>query len=237
MDISSLAGDVQSLYWLGISPATHKTYGAALKKFQAFCNQYNILSPFPLSQDTLCSFAADLNRQNISQASLKVYLSALRFYQVGLGLPEPHHTAMPKLKTISNGMKRWRKVVGSLKTKNRLPITPVILAGIKQQWAHRASEYDFIMYWAVACMAFFGFFRLGEIILPSEEHYNPRLHLSAGYVRLDNTANPSVIQIHLKRSKNRPVRTWDNGLHRLIWIYALLQLSWWLEVRRQVHFS
>ena len=64
MDISSLAVVVQSLYWLGISPATYKTYGATLKKFQTFCSQYNILSPFPPSQDILCSFTADLNRQN-----------------------------------------------------------------------------------------------------------------------------------------------------------------------------
>ena len=120
---------------------------------------------------------------------------------MGLGLPEPHHAAMPRLKSISNGMKRWQKIVGKLNTKNRLPITPVILFGIKQQWAHRASEYDIIMYWAVVCMAFFGFFRLGEIILPTEESYNPCLHISAGDVRLDNTADPSVIQIHLKRSK------------------------------------
>ena len=57
------------------------------------------------------------------------------------------------------------------------------------------------MFWAAACMAFFGFFRLGEILIPLGEAYNPTNHLSVGDVAVDNTTHPSLIQIKLKQSK------------------------------------
>ena len=56
------------------------------------CNRHSAF--LPLSQDTLCNFAAFLARQNIKQTTLKVYLSALRYYQVGQGFAEPNHAAM-----------------------------------------------------------------------------------------------------------------------------------------------
>ena len=169
LDFLYLADDVQELYKLGIAPSTSKTYTAAIKKFQSFCTTFNIQNPFPLSQDTLCNFAAFLNRQNIKQSTLKVYLAALRYQQVGMGLPAPNHAAMPKLKTIGNGMQRMQRQNGC--KRNRLPITPAILRNIKEQWADRATEYDIVMFWAAACMAFFGFFRLGEILIPPGEAY------------------------------------------------------------------
>ena len=69
---------------------------------------------------------------------------------------------------------------------------------MKQQWSTRAQEYDIIMYWAVACIAFFC---LGEIIFTPGNSHEEALHLCAGDVTVDNTVLPTVIQVYLKQSK------------------------------------
>ena len=49
-----------------------------------------------------------------------------------------------------------------------------------------SADYNTIKHWAAACMAFFGFFCLGEIILPLGETYNAAIHLSAGDMSIDS---------------------------------------------------
>ena len=118
-----------------------------------------------------------------------------------MGLPEPQHASMPNLRSVTNGMKHWRKMAGILNPKNTLPLTLPILHGLTIQWGTNASEYINIMSWAVACTAYFGFFRLGGLLLCIEGLYNPALHLSFGDVKVDNTTNPALIQIIVKQSK------------------------------------
>ena len=54
---------------------------------------------------------------------------------------------------------------------------------------------------AAVTTAFFGFFRLGEITVPSATVFDPRVHLCWGDVAVDSTESPTVIHIHLKFSK------------------------------------
>ena len=57
------------------------------------------------------------------------------------------------------------------------------------------------MLWAAVCRCFFGFFCSGEITIPSLGVFDPRVHLSGGDVAVDNTVNPSTLQVSLKRLK------------------------------------
>ena len=57
------------------------------------------------------------------------------------------------------------------------------------------------MLWAAASLCFFGFFQSGELTVPSHSAYEQRLHLSWGDVSIDDTDNPSTLQVFLKRSK------------------------------------
>ena len=50
-------------------------------------------------------------------------------------------------------------------------------------------------------MAFFGFFGLGEILLPSGSTYDSNIHLSVGDVAVDSVENPKMIQISLRHSE------------------------------------
>ena len=55
--------------------------------------------------------------------------------------------------------------------------------------------------WAVCCTAFFGFFRLGEILLLPGSTYDSNIHLSVGDVAVDNVEDPKMLQISLRHSK------------------------------------
>ena len=53
----------------------------------------------------------------------------------------------------------------------------------------------------MCCVAFFGFFRLGELLLPSQDAFNPRLLLAWGDVAVDDACNPRMVRCHQKQSK------------------------------------
>ena len=57
-----------------------------MKSFHTFCTQYNVLQPFPLSEQLLHSFATYLADQSLASQTGKSYLSALGSIQISLGL-------------------------------------------------------------------------------------------------------------------------------------------------------
>ncbi len=68
-------------------------------------------------------------------------------------------------------------------------------------WNSRAADPDTIMLWAAVTTCFFGFFRAGEITVPSAAALNPAVHLAWGDVAINNPWNPTLVVIHLEQSK------------------------------------
>jgi len=54
---------------------------------------------------------------------------------------------------------------------------------------------------AAVSICFFGFFCSGEITVPSVLAFDSRIHLAWGDVAVSDTVPPSVVRVHLKRSK------------------------------------
>ena len=68
-------------------------------------------------------------------------------------------------------------------------------------WERTAVTHNTLMMWAAVTTCFFGFFRSGEITVPSLTAFNPAVHLAWGDVAVDDPGNPTAIRIRLKRSK------------------------------------
>ena len=94
---------------------------------------------------------------------------------------------MPKLKLLVAGIQRV--LAFSTQQHPCLPITPLMLRQICDLWSLRAHKYSSIMLWAVCC-TFFGFFRLGELTVPSVVSFNPAVHMNMSDVAVDNPSNP-----------------------------------------------
>ena len=85
--------------------------------------------------------------------------------------------------------------------KVRLPITPAILRRLRAVWLVPPPSFDDVMFWAAASACFFGFFRAGEITVPSAAAFDAAVHLAWGDVSTDSVTPPSKIRFLLKRSK------------------------------------
>ena len=171
-----------------------------MKRFHAFCTRYNIASPFPVTEYLLCSFASYLANEGLSPQTGKTYLAGIRNMQLSLGLPDPRDkSSLPVLKRVQAGISRVRLQRGA-SAKIRLPITPQLLRRIRQR-LDTTTHPNRQLIWAVCCAAFFGFFRLGELLLESQSTFAQNIHLAWGDVAVDDPGNPKMLRFHLKQSK------------------------------------
>ena len=171
-----------------------------MRKFSTFCEHYHVTDPFPVSEFLLCAFAAYMADSGLTPQTVKSYLPAIRNTQLSLGLPDPREqSSLPMLKRVQAGINRARLGRGH-PSRVRLPITATLLRRIKHELG-RTSHPERIVLWAICCAAFFGFCRLGELLLPSPGSFNPRLHLAWGDMAVDNPLAPRMVKLHLKQSK------------------------------------
>ena len=86
----------------------------------------------------------------------------------------------------------------------RLPITPVILRQLRSIWGQTPPRWDLAMLWAACTVAFFGFMRAGEFIVPSAAAYDRERHLSPEDVSADSVSDTSFVKVCIKQSKTDP---------------------------------
>ena len=174
-----------------------------------FCAKFGVSNPFPISQALLCYYVAYLANNGLAYQTIKTYLAAIRHVQIAQGLPEPkQYASMPKLKVVEKGVRKIRAL--DKPSRPRLPITPAILRQIRALWSPKSRDFTHIMLWAVACTCFFGFFRLGELLVPTGHGFDIQLHLAVSDLAVDNPTDPRILQIHLKRSKTDQFHTGTN---------------------------
>ena len=191
---------VQEYYTAGLASFSRKTYDAGIRNFTNFCSKYNC-EPTPVTQDTLCTYVAYLANNNYAFQTIKTYLAAVRFLQIDSTGAPPPTTEMHKLQLVLRGAQRT--LSATRQEKPRLPITPHILRQLRALWGNgqAAHEFDTIMKWAACCIAFAGFFRLGELTAPTVEGHDPQRQLSFKDVAVDSGTDPQLICIHLRFSK------------------------------------
>ena len=188
-----------------LAPTTLRSYQSAVKRYYNFCLAQNV-TPFPVTEQLLCQFVASVAAQGVAHKSLKVYLSALRFFQISPFGKDPSMNEMCTLQYVLRGIKGVESKSTGNKTRTRLPITPAVLRDLHSQWNKQPPHYNHSMLWAASCTCFFGFLRSGEATVPSLNSYDPLTHLSLGDVNIDSTVSPRSIRLLIKASKTDPFR-------------------------------
>ena len=88
-----------------------------------------------MSEELLTYFAAFLAGEGLKEQSIKTYISALRYLQITMGLPDPCDTSsLPRLRLVLTGIKRSQAEAGKQAKTPRLPLTPPILSRIRALW-------------------------------------------------------------------------------------------------------
>ena len=188
-----------------IAPTTAKTYETAKKRFVQYC-VHSAYSPLPLTENLLCNFIVYLAAQGLKHTSIKGYLSGLRYFRLEhLGI-DPTIGDMALLQQTLKGVKRIQ-ARGRQQTRTRLPITTNILYLMRAVWAKEPSDYDNIMLWAASSLCFFGFFRSGEISVPTSCKFDPECHLTIQDISVDDPSNPKAVCLNSQR-QIRSVKVW-----------------------------
>ena len=82
LDIPGLDSVVQELLTSGLALSTHRVYQSGRNRYMCFCEAARV-TPYPATEDTLLLFIAHLH------GTIKSYLAAIRFDQIGRGLGSP----------------------------------------------------------------------------------------------------------------------------------------------------
>ena len=138
--------------------------------------------------------------QRLSFATIRTYLSAVRFLHISNGQGDPLSGKL-QLDLLLRGVRRSKP--GSKDT--RLPVTPLVLDKMYAILNKNPSRYENKLLWAACCLGFFGFLRSGEFTSQSSE-YDPSWHLSIQDLSVDSTTNPTLLQVAIKGSKTDQLR-------------------------------
>lgn len=192
---------VQQYLAHSLAPATVSTYRSATSRYLRFCTHHG-LHPLPLCASTVTRFAAHLADSNMVFGTIKAYLSGIRFFQIRNGLPDPCLGSIPLLNYVLRGIHRLGP--GAPRSP-RLPITPGILRLLLDAWSHAPDDarHDSVMLWAACCTGFFGFLRAGEFTCSSWQAFHADM-LSPRDISVDSRDQPTVVSVHLRRSKSDP---------------------------------
>ena len=130
MDVSSLDAAVGFFLASCIAPSTSAAYQSAQRRYLAFCAKFGIAQPYPLQENTLCSYVTFLAKESLKHRTIKAYLSGIRCWQIQHSMGNPFvDEAMPRLEYMLLGIKRV-EARAAPRTRVRLPITMAKTEGI-----------------------------------------------------------------------------------------------------------
>ena len=178
---------MRKYFTMGLASSTQRTYKSGKERYLKFC-QLAGASPLPGGESILCRFCAYLANDGLCHRTMT------------------GATPLSKLQYVLRGIKR-SEASSRKEPRERLPITPRLLKQMKGAWQTMAEDQrDRKMLWAACCICFFVFLRVGEMSVPSDNEYDPAVHLSVGDIPVDNPREPSMVRIHIKQSKTDPFR-------------------------------
>ncbi|MCG8625194.1 MAG: site-specific integrase [Proteobacteria bacterium] len=83
----------------GLAKSTQKSYQSGIRRYESFCARLN-RPTLPAREETVSVFVAALAKEGVSHTSLKVYLAAVRHYQIQNGQGDPGMSQRVRLEYI-----------------------------------------------------------------------------------------------------------------------------------------
>ncbi|KAJ3974116.1 hypothetical protein EV361DRAFT_794934 [Lentinula raphanica] len=156
----------------GLADSTKTSYGAGILRFNQFCDLMGVEENLrmPADETLLIGFVGHYMGSK-SGSCIRSWLSAIQAWHTLAGAPWPSDSKLLKL------ARKGARIAGTkFKRAQRNPITLAHLLALYSSIDFSNSFHSAI--WAVACVAFWGCRRLGELTIPSQNGFNPKYHAS-----------------------------------------------------------
>lgn len=173
------------------APNTLQAYQTGKAAYKKFLQQAGLKMRWPPLVSNVTSFIADMSLRLYSPATARLYVAGLGYYCKLKGVQDTTQNFVVKKMLL--GMERVKKEKDS-----RLPITPKILEQVLEQLPFVCStSYEACMFKALYSMAYFGVFRVGELVADSVKYHRHALLFDD----VKFTGQNAEISIHLRHSK------------------------------------
>lgn len=194
---------------------TWNTYKSSLKMLSKCSDELMFSYDFPLKEETILTFIAWCLEKRNTASTIKSYLSGLRQAHIALGLKglNLNTDLVHQVLTGSANI-----ALSSKSNKKRVPCTLNILKLLKAEIkASSLSNSMQILVWSVCCIAFFGAFRMAELLSKRTSCYNPDFTLLKKDVKLLDTigSDRKCLQFKIKNSKTN-----KTGKPEIVDVYA-----------------
>ncbi|KAJ3964946.1 hypothetical protein EV361DRAFT_811448 [Lentinula raphanica] len=156
----------------GLALTSRSTYGAGLLRWVQFCDEFKIPEHLrmPASDQLVIGFIG-FWMGRVSGGTIKTWLSGIR------GWHDFHEAAWPFDSRRIRFARQGAYTAGSHHRRaRRNPISIQHMLALYSGLDHSIPYHCAI--WAVACIAFWGCRRLGELTIPSQNGFNPKLHVA-----------------------------------------------------------
>lgn len=205
-----------------MSENTKTVYRNAMKCFYDFQRRYALVNRWPIPVSNVANFVSYCFQQGYSPSTVTTYLSALSFVHKLRSLEDPTDSFL--IKKILEGFKRLqsRKDV-------RAPITEDILIKICQSLPVICyNQYEFALFRATFTLAYFGLFRVGELVFTDQRQSGYALH----YDDINLGPNTLVVRIRVSKTNQlgKPVSLHIQSIHNKA-ICPVYAMQMYLKIR------
>lgn len=196
ISFSDIRDEASRLLYASLANSTLESYSLGLQRFDSFRLQYSLIKNWPPNVEHIVQFIAMLSLSGLSHATARLYVAGIGFHCKVQGHEDvTKHFLVAK---VLEGLKRSNACLHD----RRLPVTVSMLVKVVSKLpAICSSSYESKLFAAAYCLAFFGFFRVGELAV-SRQSYIHRV-ISINDITLDRSEK--ILEIKVKYSKTDQV--------------------------------
>ena len=170
--MGDLQHGVNKLLQASISANTAATYNTAIKVFKQFLHKFNFPLIMPINIQHIVLFISYCFEKGHTPNTVNTYVAGINYFHKLSGFPDISESFL--VKKMLEGCSRLRR-----QKDIRLPITNAVLRDICTVLPRICySQYESKMFKAAFLLAFYGLFRIGELVAPSNMHEDKTLMFS-----------------------------------------------------------
>ncbi len=166
-----------------------------------FCRTKNIQYKFPFTLETLTKYTYwALQDRKLKHSTVEAYISAIELYHRLLGFHDCSFNS-PILKLMLKGSENLSVYERNKEQKRNVMSLPLLKVLGHEISLCNWSIFEKQLVWTVACVAFFGSFRIGELLNSKGDTFDPGSSLTWGDVKM--LKNSFLLHVRSPKSKNK----------------------------------